>query len=569
MHVIKQNLENTLAIAEDLQRKNPSKSLEKALEGLKIAESKELDEYKKSFLCQIGNAYFHKGNYDAAIEAYQKALEVAKQQGDDEKITKYLIRIGASYRQMKHYKLALIHYFDALQRGFENQNGTIYGNIASIYYDQKDYSKAIEYLNEGLKLSYKFNQYGDIAGTLTNMSIIATQAGEADKAIQYCKEAFDIAQKHGFIRVEIYALINTGNAYKSKGDFETARAYYLQAQDIANENNFSHDVFLTEKRIAETFEESGNTTEALQRYETLKSKLSDDKDKVFLEELLKAMIEGYQKVEAYQKLSEVQAELIEYQQEIIKREQDEGTKKLLQEKDIEINLLKSKQKEIEQKNEVLSEFAYIVAHDLKEPLRSITSFVNLLQKRMPNLNEEQKEFMDFIVQGTNRMSDLLRDLLQYVGIDENADLKKVVNLDRVIQNALMNLQDAIMQADAEITFENLPKVFCNEFQITSLFQNLIHNALKFKKENENSKIYIRFTEEEKSYTFEIADNGIGIAPEYQKRIFKIFNRLNNQNEGTGIGLAICQKVIQVHDGKIWLESEEGKGTTFYFTLNKV
>lgn len=568
MHVIKQELKNILELAEDLQKKNPDKSLEKALEGLKIAESKEINDYKKSFLCQIGNAYFHKGNYDAAVNAYQQALDMAKEQGDDEKIAKYLIRIGASYRQMKHYKLALIHYFDALQRGFDSQNGVVYGNIASIYYDQKDYAKALEYLNEGLNLSYKFEQYGDIAGTLINMSIIATQGGETEKAIKYCHEAFAIAQKHGFIRVEIYALINIGNAYKAQGNFETARKYYLQAQDFANKNSFLHDVFLTKKRIAETFEADGNITEALRRYEDLKKQLNDDKDKVFLEELLKAMIKGYQSVQAYQKLSEVQNELIEYQQEIIRREQDEGINKILQEKNKEIDLLKLKQQEIEQKNEVLSEFAYIVAHDLKEPLRSITSFVNLLQRRMTNLDEEQREFMDFIVHGTSRMNDLLNDLLQYVGINEKANLKKMVNLNRVVQNALLNLQDAIMMADGEVSFENLPNVTCNEFQMTSLFQNLIHNGLKFKKQNENAEIYIRFTEQEKTYTFEIEDNGIGIAPEYRERIFKIFNRLDKQKEGTGIGLAICQKIVQVHNGKIWLESKEEKGTTFYFTLNK-
>jgi len=233
------------------------------------------------------------------------------------------------------------------------------------------------------------------------------------------------------------------------------------------------------------------------------------------------------------------------------------------------NQLKETITELERSNEELQSFAYITSHDLQEPLRNIASFAQLLQRRYKGkLDEDADEFLNFMVEGATRMKNMIQGLLEYSRIDKTDKGFKETNMNFKVEKAIENLQSIINESNAEITHDNLPAVVANPNQMIRIFQNLISNAIKFKKPQYPPKIHISCKKKKDEYIFSVSDNGIGIEKQYIDRIFEVFKRLHTMDEyeGTGIGLAIVKRIIDHHGGKIWVESELGKGSTFYFTL---
>lgn len=227
-------------------------------------------------------------------------------------------------------------------------------------------------------------------------------------------------------------------------------------------------------------------------------------------------------------------------------------------------------KKLEISNSELEQFAYVASHDLQEPLRMISSFTQLLERKYKDeLDKGALEYIAFTVDGAKRMQCLINDLLTYSRLTSDAEEFVEVNLDEVLDEALFNLKMEIKENMVVITREPLPHIFVDYSQMVQLFQNLIGNAIKYKSEK-TPIIYIYGQEESENWLFKIEDNGIGIEPEYFERIFQIFRRLHTKDEyeGTGIGLSICKKIVERHGGQIWVESELGKGSTFCFTIPK-
>ena len=230
--------------------------------------------------------------------------------------------------------------------------------------------------------------------------------------------------------------------------------------------------------------------------------------------------------------------------------------------------LKEAMEELIRSNEELQQFAHAASHDLQEPLRTIISFSQLLEdKYKDKIDKNGKEFIQFITEGANRMRTLINDLLKYSRIATHTQPLQETNLNDILKTVLSNLQQSIKESNATITYKELPSIFINKSHMIQLFQNLISNALKFKKEIP-PKIYIDAIKKENEWIFSVKDNGIGIEKKYFDRIFNIFQRLHSREEypGSGIGLAICKKIIQRYNGKIWVESKIGEGSTFYFTI---
>ena len=221
-------------------------------------------------------------------------------------------------------------------------------------------------------------------------------------------------------------------------------------------------------------------------------------------------------------------------------------------------------------NTELEHFAYVASHDLQEPLRMVISFMNLLEKRMDGqLDETNKQYIHFAVDGAKRMKTLIQDLLLYSRVGTNKENFTATDLNEVMQYVNNLLKENIKKTRAEITVKPMPVISANKPLISQLFVNLVSNALKYHGDKE-PEIEVGCTEEPGKWIFYVKDNGIGIDPKYFDKIFIMFQRLHNKNEysGTGIGLAICKKIVETHKGKIWVESEAGKGSTFYFSLPK-
>ncbi|MGB5079929.1 MAG: ATP-binding protein [Burkholderiales bacterium] len=229
-----------------------------------------------------------------------------------------------------------------------------------------------------------------------------------------------------------------------------------------------------------------------------------------------------------------------------------------------------KAQELARSNDELQQFAYVASHDLQEPLRMISSYTQLLMRRYGSkLDQDAKEFTDFIVDGAARMKQLIEDLLAYSRVGTRGSEFKPADGEAVLYKALANLRAATEASGAAITHDPLPTLTADESQLVQLLQNLIGNAIKFKG-SETPRIHVGAKEEDGAWVLSIKDNGIGIDPQYFERIFILFQRLHGKAEypGTGIGLAICKKIVDRHGGRIWVESKLGHGCCFYFSLPK-
>ncbi len=224
--------------------------------------------------------------------------------------------------------------------------------------------------------------------------------------------------------------------------------------------------------------------------------------------------------------------------------------------------------ELKSANIELEQFAYVAAHDLQEPLRMISSYTQLLEhKYKDKLDQDANDYIQFAVDGALRLQTLLIDLLEFSRISILPKDFKQVDTSAILGQVISNLQLLIGENAALITNNDLPVVTAHESQILSVFQNLIENAIKFRKKTELPKIHISCTKQKNMYQFSVADNGIGIDMQYHDRVFIIFQRLHSVKDypGTGIGLSICKRIVERHRGTIWFESKENEGTTFYFT----
>ncbi|WP_425450226.1 sensor histidine kinase [Virgifigura deserti] len=229
-------------------------------------------------------------------------------------------------------------------------------------------------------------------------------------------------------------------------------------------------------------------------------------------------------------------------------------------------------KELERSNSELEQFAYVASHDLQEPLRMISSYCQLLQRRYKEkLDGDAEEFIGFAVEGAARMQRLINDLLAYSRVGTRGKPFEDTDCNDVLDAALSNLQTVVAETRAQIAHDPLPRISGDPVQLTQLFQNLIANAIKFRKPPPDEvpvAIQISAVLKDGDWVFSVRDNGIGIDPQYSERIFIIFQRLHDRSEyaGTGIGLAICKKIVERHGGRIWVDSAPGSGSTFYFTI---
>jgi len=226
--------------------------------------------------------------------------------------------------------------------------------------------------------------------------------------------------------------------------------------------------------------------------------------------------------------------------------------------------------ELERSNKELEQFAYVASHDLQEPLRSISGFLQLLEKRYAGqLGEDADLFIARSLAATHRMKTLIEGLLAYSRVGMRGGSFEPVDCAKVLEQALVNLQVGIEESDAAITHDPMPAVVGDSSQLGQLFQNLFNNAIKFKSDR-RPEIHVGATRDANPghWLFSVRDNGIGIPAEHFERIFVIFQRLHSRSEypGTGIGLSLCKKIVERHNGRIWVESQPGAGSTFFFTL---
>lgn len=275
-------------------------------------------------------------------------------------------------------------------------------------------------------------------------------------------------------------------------------------------------------------------------------------------------------IDLQKKVSDMEVEIIKRSREIqdlnfeLEKKVKERTETLLKRE----ATLEKQNKKLQNQNKELEQFTYIASHDLQEPLRSLISFSELLEKEfIGKLGENGEFYINFISKSSKRMQLLVKGLLDYSRIGREKKLAEI-DCNQIIKDVLSDMMITIKESNAEITVSDLPHLKGYETEIRQLFQNLVSNALKFRKKDVAPKIKIFAQKKEDDWLFSVQDNGIGIEENNKQKLFVIFKRFNNREEyeGTGIGLAHCKKIVELHGGTIWADSKFGEGSTFYFTI---
>ena len=247
-----------------------------------------------------------------------------------------------------------------------------------------------------------------------------------------------------------------------------------------------------------------------------------------------------------------------------KKEADQRLNKLNDE-------LESRAKALADSNAELEQFAYVASHDLQEPLRMISSFLSQIEKKYNDkLDDKGRQYIHFAVDGAQRMRSIILDLLEYSRVGRVETEYSDFNLGEVVNEVIQLYKAQLSETQGKISYSKLPEIRAIRVPIRQLLQNLIGNALKFRAKDRPPEIQISAKELKSFWEIKVKDNGIGISPDYSDRVFIIFQRLHTKQEyeGSGMGLAICKKIIEKHGGKIWVESNPGKGSTFHFTIKK-
>jgi len=516
--------------------------------------------------------FYYQSNYELAVDYYQKTQAISKAIGYEKYQFNSVSALGSTFNKQGKVEEGLAYNLESLKMAedLEYELGIAYAlhNVGESYAQKQDYQQALDYVFESIELKEQLSDRWGLIGSYQGVSKIYLELEQYDEAIKMLQTGLDIA--------------------KSLESNTRAVAFY--------------------EKLAEVHEKQGDPTQALNYL----NEYIRIKNSILNETLLAEMSDEKQRYEFLEKESEIKS--LRTQNEILIKDQEittlrnaligagavlltlvifllirdivrkNASQKILSEKNKEIKrqmeqlakaheLVNTKNKLLEQSNDSLQNFAYTASHDLREPLRTIKSYTQLLNRKYGNsIDASGQEFMHFITDGAERMDTLLVDMLSYSRVDTAQNNFIDFETGPVLNQVLNNLSQSIdkQSATIHIDYENLPQIHGDRTQILQLFQNLIANAIKFRGINTPS-IKVTCQKVENEHIFSVEDNGIGIDEAYKEKVFQMFQRLDTQSsfEGSGIGLATCQKIVQRHNGKIWLDSELGKGSIFHFSIPKI
>ncbi len=563
-----------------LNRRNaPTQALEVANKALNIARTLKDKHAECRLHNYIGGISLQKGNLDLGKQHLFDSLDVYnKYLRDLELLARIKLGIGSYYFDIGDFENALLYFFKALSFNIKDLKAALFNNIASVYLRLNQYEEAFQYLFEGLKISDELKDNDRRIFFLYNIGSAYHYLKEYENAINYYHKTAEAIEKiNGYQYMHCLCLARIATVNCDLGNIERSFFYFDKALNVST----IHDLYREQVRILRQIGETKLLFGDVAAFFDFQEQ-SIEKGKIY--DLPQEILSAYENLKNYYKNLNDFPKAFEYAELIIAlqksaftKERDNKIADIANEKRHEVELLEQKNRHIEDQNSILErtnkmleEFAYVVAHDLKEPLRSIISFTSLLERRNKGkLDKDSLLYMDFIVKSAKHMNALLVDLLEYTTIDKIGLERHTIDTNIVVRNIKFLLSAIIEESQATIIFDDLPVIKANETHIQQLFQQLIHNAIKFRQKDIPCIVKIVTEESETHHIFSVIDNGIGISPIYTTKIFKIFNRLDKKNyEGTGIGLAICQKIVQLYGGEISVNSTSGEGSIFSFSIDK-
>jgi signal transduction histidine kinase len=551
----------------------------------------------------LGIIHSKRGEYNEALPHFLGAKDYFIATGAQQQLSSVLTNLGALYIQLHDYDNAILVSQQSLEiaemmddKGIPFM-GQALNNLGSAYEELEMYDRALECYRRSLVLKQQHSQPVQKIATLASIFSVHAKKREDLAANEYFQEAFSLAEttdsKYWLQR--LYVLY--GEFLQDKGQPAEALDYYQKSLTLAKYLTTRSNEMELHQKIADTYASLDLYKDALfhqQRFQQLN-------DSIFNQKRISQLGEIKAKYELDERLHEMSLQVAYWKnEENIARLHTYGlmaiailiitalialfsryrirqrSHQVLEAKNREIesknSLLESQSRDIQSQNQLLEtinrdleQFAYAASHDLRQPLRTVISYLELLERRYEGqLAPDAREFIQYAASGAGRMEQLLRDLLDYSRIGRNPDQFEPVSLDDTLEEVQAQLTQQIQENGATLLLPSLPYVQARRSEMVQLFQNLISNAIKFQHPDRTPEIVVRSWMDGNDTLISVQDNGIGIAEKDQEKVFGMFERINKKEdyEGSGIGLAICKKIMEQHNGQISLTSSPGTGTTF-------
>ena len=530
----------------------------------------------------LGTLYEQTGDYDDAVACYLKTLKLTGERGDQEGIIITRQNLAKTYMHLHFQDAAMKNIEAALQSSYLLKNDSLSANVlhdyAEILIHFKEYAIALTKMETALQTYQKIGYDRYIGSSLVYLGDIYAKIDQPEHSFSYFERALVYADKvDKDVLADLYLKI--GSYYEKKGNLPMAKVYFIKSNDLAKQDSYRAIEQTASWKLYELYRTENQPHEALAYLENS----SSIKDDLYNIEKTGRVAELQLRYDNEKQLRRVHAMELKQNRYILlgcvllfltvisalvyhSRTKSKNNK-ILAIKNAEIA---EQNKQLADHINVLKQYSYAAAHDLKEPLRTITSFIGLLERRfIKNIAEpEAQEYMQFISNSALRMNLLLTDLLEYNSIlSQEAGTESIQPIE-IIHEVWGNLSALAEDKGAKLYLpEHIPNIKINRFHFMQLIQNLVSNGIKFT-EGKDAKIKIGFEQKDASFTLSINDNGIGISDQYREKIFQMFYRLNDlkEAEGTGIGLTIVKNITEKYKGRIWFKSEPNSGTTFYLSF---
>jgi signal transduction histidine kinase len=510
---------------------------------------------------QLGLIYYHAKKYEEAYNYFQSSLIISYPGSESKKTGLIFYLSGLCLTELNSLALAenSLNKAEAIYQTSKDSQEIMQCRVGlgNLYFKQKRFFAAKK--NYESALTY-FEGYGikeGVANCFDGLGNIAMVGADMPKAMTYYKNAWSAAKSVNYVLVTEKVAKQLSDIYKANGDYKLAYTYLATYYEIVDSVRSADNIKAISNLSAEL-----EMAKKQSEIDLLNKKHEVDKKSLYL--LIAAVIvflviaiayymRSRYKIEANKQLSEINA-VLESAMLDLKSTQDE--------------LLEQKNRELMRSNADLETFAFVASHDLNEPLRMVSNYTQLLAKRYHSaLDEEGKEYIGFAVEGIHRIKKLISDLLIYFNIGRELTNADIVDCNQVLEEVLSGIKIHMDETQCRILADKLPVISGVRAQMGQVFHNIIENAIKYRSD-EQPFIQIHAGRREKNWLFSFQDNGIGIDQAYKDKIYQLFQRLNERSKypGSGVGLTVCKKIIELHGGTLWFESEPGKGTCFYFTI---
>ena len=528
----------------------------------------------------LGVLHYEGGDMDGAVRHFSQALIEARRHNDLWRVARCCGNLGTVYQRQGKFHAALDNYHQAVvladQLNDLAGSASARNNIGNLYHVQGEHAQALGMYEKTLEAKELLGHDRSIVITLLNMASSQVELGKLDQAEHTLERTNDLIQNSGLQDIRSQYQYGFGELCIGREMYNEALASFLESRRIACEGNRMRQYHRAETGLAKALAAAKLSGQDLS-WDNLP--IGKSPESVFeesanffekgdmaweLQEILKIAVNFYRSQDKTDTATEMQQRLLQVTQEIASSDKVEAMARL--EAELELRKKESEVSDLKAVVGQLRQFAHSASHDLRDPLNSILNFSKLLEDKLSN--GPDKEYIGFISRAADQMSDILRDLLDYTKADSELEHQtEEVDLNEVLQIVHDNLHEAIESNNAVILVEPLPVVTAHRTRLIQLFQNLLSNAIKYRRPDRHPEISIHLLRDAIQGTaFEIRDNGTGISAEDRERVFEPFTRANDSEQGTGIGLAVCRKIVESYGGKIWIKDSPQGGSSFCFTL---